>query len=148
MNTERYTSLAEAYGADIRRWPDADRDAARDWQAREPEAARRALAEALVLDEALDAWRPPAASADLRERILALAPKPRAVLSGVRLWLSGAGLAAACAAGVVVGMAGSSAAVSDARADELLAAAAAPDDPSASLIPFTVSDRQTQRRDA
>ena len=76
------------------------------------------------------------------------APRPRAGWSGrFGLWLSGAGLAAACAAGIVVGMAGSAAAVSDARADELLAAAAS-DDASSALAPFTISDRLTLRRDA
>ena len=148
MDIERYRSLAEAYGADMSRWPQDQHDGALALHAREPEAAGRILAEAALLDQALDAWRPPAVSHDLRSKVLAGAPRPRAGWSGrFGLWLSGAGLAAACAAGIVVGMAGSSAAVSDARADELLAAAAS-DDASSALAPFTISDRLTLRRDA
>jgi hypothetical protein len=105
------------------------------------------LAEAAALDAALDAWRPPAATADLREKVLATAPKPRMAPRWAGLWLSGAGLAAACAAGLIVGIAGSSAAVHDARADDLMAAAT-PEDASAAFIPFTVSDRQVPGRDA
>jgi hypothetical protein len=148
MDIERYRSLAEAYGSDPRRWPEGQREAAEAFQAREPEAARRVLGEAALLDEALDAWRPPAVDHALRERVLAGAPRARAGLTGrFGFWLSGAGLAAACAAGVVVGMAGSAAAVSDAQADELLAAASPVESP-ADLLNFTVSDRQTARRDA
>ncbi|OYX31827.1 MAG: hypothetical protein B7Y99_09615 [Caulobacterales bacterium 32-69-10] len=153
MDIERYRSLAEAYGADMSRWPQDQRDPALALHAREPEAAGRILAEAAFLDEALDAWRPPTVSHALRERVLAGAPRPRAALGGrslggrFGLWLSGAGLAAACAAGIVVGMAGSSAAISDVRADEMLAAAAS-EDASTALAPFTVSDRLTLRREA
>ncbi len=148
MDIERYRSLAEAYGADMSRWPQDQREPALALHAREPEAAGRILAEAAFLDHTLDLWRPPAVSHALREQVLAGAPRPRAMWSGrFGLWLSGAGLAAACAAGIVVGMAGSSAAVSDARADELLAAAS-PEDAATALAPFTISDRMTLRRDA
>lgn len=147
MDIERYRSLAEAYGADMRRWPEDQRDAALALHVREPDAAGKILAEAAILDGALDAWRPPAVSFDLRERVMAAAPRPRAARGGrFGLWLSGAGLAAACAAGIVVGMAGSAAAVSDARADELLAAAS--DDAATALTPFTVSDRLSLTSDA
>ena len=145
MNTERYERLAEAYGADIGRWPQADREAARVFQAREPEAARRILAEAAALDHLLHRWSTPAPGAALRERVLAGAPRPRAARRGFGFWLSGAGLAAAGVAGLIVGIAGSSAAVSDVRADDLLAAAV-PDDASTSFTPFTVSNRQLVRR--
>lgn len=150
MDIERYRSLAEAYGSDVRRWPQDIKPAADAFASREPEAARAALHEAALLDEALDAWRAPAVDAALRDRVLVSAPTPRArsgLIGRFGFWLSGAGLAAACAAGVIVGMAGSAAAVSDAQADELLAAAT-PVDTAADILSFTVSDRDTVRRDA
>jgi ferric-dicitrate binding protein FerR (iron transport regulator) len=145
MEIERYQRLAEAYGGDVGRWPEAERQAALEWRARDPDAASAVLAAAAALDAALDAWRPPAATADLRERVLATAPRPRPVRRGFGFWLSGAGLAAAGAAGVIFGMAGFGAAVSDARADDLLAVAL-PDDPTAAFAPFTVSGRQAVAR--
>jgi hypothetical protein len=58
------------------------------------------------LDRLLDAYVVEAPSAALRERISASAPKPRTRrpwFADGALWLSGAGLAVACAAGVLVG---------------------------------------------
>jgi hypothetical protein len=147
MDNERYQSLAEAYGGDVGRWPEAERERARAWAAREPEAARSVLDEAEALDTMLDAWRPSAVPAALRERVLAGAPRPRTARRGLGLWLTGAGLAAAGVAGVIVGMAGSSAAVSDALADDLLAVTL-PQDAGAVFAPFTVSGRQVPARDA
>ena len=56
------------------------------------------------LNRLLDAYRVPAPSAGLRERVLAAAPKRRA-RGGFDpfWWVSGAGLAAAGVAGIVVG---------------------------------------------
>jgi hypothetical protein len=73
--------------------------------AAEPAFTGATLAGAAALDAALDSWRAAPASAAVVERILAAAPQP-----GRRwpVWLSpaalGAGLAAACAAGVVLGV--------------------------------------------
>lgn len=106
MTQERFEALAEAYGGDVSRWPAAAREAAALLMAAEPGATQAALARAEALDAALDAWRPTAASAGLTEAIVAAGPKmkrPRWLV-----WLSpaalGAGLAAACAAGVMVGV--------------------------------------------
>jgi hypothetical protein len=67
-----------------------------------------ALERARSLDEALDAFMVEGPSAALHQRILARAPQPRAAWrpwrAGGVLWLSGAGLAAACAAGVLLGV--------------------------------------------
>ncbi|RAK56707.1 hypothetical protein [Phenylobacterium deserti] len=107
MNRERFEELAQAYGGQVARWPESERDAAALLMAAEPEYARRTLAEAEQLDAFLDAWRPKPASAALMDTVLAAAPKPRREPRW-RGWLMpaglGAGLAAACAAGVLFGV--------------------------------------------
>jgi hypothetical protein len=141
MDAERFETLAMAYGGDLRRWPEADRDAAEAFRAAAPEAARAILCEADDLDAALHEWRPPVVSAALRDRVLASAPRAKMMAGpaprGLGFWLSGAGFAAAAVAGVIVGVAASSAAVSNARADEVLAATLSNDGDSA-LAPFTL----------
>ncbi|HEX3700893.1 MAG TPA: hypothetical protein VHV27_09500 [Phenylobacterium sp.] len=106
MTHERFEALAEAFGGDVSRWTAPERDAAALLMAAEPAFTRRVLARAGSLDAALDAWRPTPASAELAERIVAGAPRERR--RDWRQWLSpaalGAGLAAACAAGVIVGV--------------------------------------------
>jgi len=104
MTPERFETLAEAYGGDVARWPQADREAAAEWMAAEPDRAEAILARADDLDAALAAFAPPRASADLADRIVAGAPRPRPRWVGW-LWPAGmgAGLAAACVAGVVAG---------------------------------------------
>jgi hypothetical protein len=106
MTRERFESLAEAYGGDVSRWPVEAREVAALLMAAEPEFTRAALARAGALDAALDAWRPAHAGAGVMEAILAAAPRPRE-----RRWIGwlspaalGAGLAAACVAGVMVGV--------------------------------------------
>lgn len=106
MTPERFETLAEAYGGDIARWPAAERDAAALRAAAHPDEAYAALARAGSLDALLDAAPAPRAPAGLIQRIAAGAPLRRE-----RRWSAwwlpagmGAGLAAACAAGVVVGM--------------------------------------------
>lgn len=107
MTHERFEALAEAYGGDVSRWPEAERDAAALVMAQAPEAALRILGQAEALDAALDAWRPQPASPALYEAVLAAAPPPRR-RSSLLGWLFpaglGAGLAAACAAGVITGV--------------------------------------------
>jgi hypothetical protein len=104
MKQERLDQLIAAYGGEPARWPAKERaeaEAMLGGGAAELDAAR-------ALDAALDAWRPQFPTMDLRNRILAAAPKPRARArvwhwAQPRLWLLGAGLAMACAAGVAVG---------------------------------------------
>jgi hypothetical protein len=106
MSQARFEELAEAYGGDVSRWPAEAREAAAVLMAAEPEFTGQVLARAGALDAALDSWRPAPASAALTERILAAAPRPRR--SRWPVWLSpaalGAGLAAACVAGVIAGV--------------------------------------------
>jgi len=104
MTPERFETLAEAYGGDVARWPHAEREAAADWMAAHPVRARDVLARAGDLDATLDAYASPRGAVGLADRIAAGAPKARARWIG---WLlpagMGAGLAAACAAGVMAG---------------------------------------------
>ena len=118
MTPERFEALAEAYGGDIARWPDDERDAAAIRATAHPDEARAVLAGAAALDALLDAAPAPRAPAGLAERIVAGAPQRRERRWG-SWWLPagmGAGLAAACAAGVVVGAQLSEPAISEADA--------------------------------
>lgn len=105
MTPERFEVLAEAFGGDVARWPEAERDAAAAVMAAEPDWAGRVLARADQLDAMLGGFPAPLASGALAERIAAGAPRPRPRWRG---WLlpagMGAGLAAACAAGLMLGV--------------------------------------------
>ena len=103
MNAERFKILAEAYGADLDRWPVGEREAAITYLDEDPNAPVW-LADARSLDRLLDLAPSPASSAMLREEIIAGASRAhQAVWSRAPRWLSGAGLAAACALGIAVG---------------------------------------------
>lgn len=106
MTPERFEALAEAYGGDPTRWPAAERDGALAWMAERPNEAQAVLERAAELDDWLAAAPAPRASGELAARITAAAPQRR-VWRNVGWWLPagmGAGLAAACAAGVLVGL--------------------------------------------
>ena len=125
MNAQRFQNLAEAYGADLRHWPEAERGAARAFMDADPHGAERLLFEARQMDLVLEASSRAVVSHNLRERVIALAAtaglKPRARFAFGRLaWASGAGWAAACAAGILVGLNLSQPAVSRAEADAVL----------------------------
>lgn len=132
MTRERFQELADAHGGAVARWPAAEREAAAILMAAEPEFARQCLAAADSLDAALDLWAPLSAPQGLRDMVIAAAPlgRPR---RGPRAWLLGAGvgagLAGACAAGLVFGvvLSGSLSAPSDA-AEAVSAAMAGYDD--------------------
>lgn len=103
MNADRFQTLVDAYGADWRRWPEAEREAARAFS----ETAERQMFEARQVDAALDAFKAAPVSHDLRDRVIAMATqlalKPRSIRPFFG-WAPRLGLAAACAAGVVVGL--------------------------------------------
>lgn len=102
MGLDRFEILIDAYGAEPGRWPPAERAEALALLAREPRA--QALAQAAAeLDGLLDRAPAPAPSDLLRHRVLATAPGRRAGISPLG-WASGAGWAAAAAAGVLVGI--------------------------------------------
>ena len=109
MNAERLKQLAEAYGADKRRWPEAERKAAEALMASDGPWAERLLFDARQTDAALHASRQPMVSTALRDRVIAsalaagLTPrKARLVWDRLVLWF-GAGWAAAACAGVIAG---------------------------------------------
>ncbi len=110
MTQERFAELAMAYGADIGRWPEGEREAARRLAGAEaaPGTASVALEAESVLDHLL--WRATAASPSLAlsDRVIALAPPARAAPGWLARWLTGVGvatgLAGACAAGVAMGV--------------------------------------------
>jgi len=117
MNSERLHSLIDAYGAWPDRWPEAERTAALAALADMPEADDR-LRAAQALDGLIDAWRLEPTPEGLAERIAARAIAQRgpvtrrpmnrlaapALPKRALAWMSSAGLAAACAAGVMVGV--------------------------------------------
>lgn len=104
MPLERFEALAEAYGAVVARWPDAEREAALSRALERAFAA--VLTRAAALDATLDAWTVAAPAAELSHGIVASAPAPgRSLGTRARLWWSGIGLAAALT-GAAAGVAG------------------------------------------
>jgi hypothetical protein len=105
LNASRFRALAETFGGDIGRWPEAEQEVASAWRAAHPREAASVLKSARALDDLLGAWQSPAPAETLRGRILDAAP---AVVRSARrralvLTLGGgAGLAAACLAGILV----------------------------------------------
>lgn len=110
MKVERFQELAEAYGADLRRWPATDRAAAEALRLAQPVMIERLLFEAAKTDAVLQTSTAPQVSMALRDRVIASATaaglSPRRVqwIAGRLAWLSGAGWAAAACAGVVFGL--------------------------------------------
>lgn len=104
MGPGRFRALAEAYGGDISRWPEAERGSAEAWLARNRQEGDALLAGARALDDLLGTWRAPEPAAALRSRVLIPAP---ALVRGARrrafvlTFGGGAGLAAACLAGIL-----------------------------------------------
>jgi len=126
MTSERFLALVAAYGADARRWPEAERAAAQAFAAAEPVAAA-ALVEADAADALLRASRAAHPSVTLRDRVIASAAG--AGLSARRegrRWVDrlaltlGAGWAAAAFAGIVAGVMMTSYLTADAQAEAVL----------------------------
>lgn len=128
MTRERFENLADAYGGDLRRWPEAERVAGRALAAADPRAAALLL-EADAVDALLDSAPRLAASHALREQVIAAAAgaglgRRRRGAIGVLTWLSGAGWAAAACAGVAFGVVLTGQMTADIRADTVLYQAA------------------------
>lgn len=108
MTPERFAQIVDAYGADPRRWPDAERDAARAFAQAYPSEAQPRLAAAAMLDACLAADAVARPSRSLQRRIVgsASAPgrRPSRGTRPVRWWLPGAALAGAGMAGIVAGV--------------------------------------------
>ncbi len=91
ISMERFSALADAYGAVVARWPEAVRDKAM-CRAREPEFGA-VLAKAESLDAYLDAWTVYVPGNDLLARVVSSAPTPRrAFCAGARFWWAGIGI--------------------------------------------------------
>lgn len=103
ITPQRFATLAGAYGGDFRRWPAAERDAARRLEASGDPDARRALSQAADLDHLLDAYAVPVPSHALHRMVVASAPAAAAMPSRARIWWSGLGLAGAGLAGALAG---------------------------------------------
>ncbi len=105
LTVERFADLAEIYGGDVARWPEAEREIARALLAAEPVGLEAVLADAARLDRLLDLAPAQSADAALLGRLIAAAPRPA---STVQRWLAGAGaalgLGVAALAGVAVGV--------------------------------------------
>jgi hypothetical protein len=99
MNPERFAALADAFGAQIGRWPDAERAAAAVFA--ETAQGKEILSRADQLDALLDAHTVPPPSANLRAQVLRQATekfKKKHVMRW-RVGLAGVGFA-----GVIAGM--------------------------------------------
>lgn len=122
MTPARFIALTEAYGADRRRWPEAERATADAFAVQHSDMARQVLADADDLDALLFASRPMQPSEALRDRVIAAAT----VRPARRTWLNrlglamGAGWAAAACAGVVAGVIMTDQFTADAQADAVL----------------------------
>ncbi len=102
MNQSRFDALADAYGGDLERWPEAERAAARA-HLRDHPAAGPILASARDLDLALADWKMEGPGSALAARIAAITAAPRTHARRLRLFLSGLGATAALAGGLAAG---------------------------------------------
>jgi len=106
MTRDDFQRLAQAHGGDTSRWPPEAQDDAALLMATDPTFVRQTLEAEGRLDAVLDRLPRPRADADLIAAIVASAPAARPRRSWLG-WMAptglGAGLAAACAAGLLVG---------------------------------------------
>lgn len=104
MTPERFAYLADAYGADLRRWPDAEQAPAQALLRSGNVHARETLQQARWLDSQLDSYQPLVADAALVRQIRRSAVRGESFWSRYAGWLSPAGLVGVGIAGVVTGM--------------------------------------------
>ena len=137
MDAQRFEALVDAYGAEPRRWPEPEQAAALAFQRSDRAAAERILFSARMIDAALDASPAPRVSPALHDRIVAMAAvaglrprRSRPLVKSPLAWASGFGWAAACAAGLIVGVNVSSQIAADTAAEAVLyqASLSGPDD--------------------
>ena len=106
MTPERFAHLADAYGADLEHWPEAEREDARTLIARGDTRVLVALDQAAWLDQRLDTYRTAEPDAPLVQRIVASAFSVERPYSRSRLsnWLPRLGFVGAGLAGIAAGM--------------------------------------------
>ncbi|MDE1182358.1 hypothetical protein [Paraburkholderia sp.] len=108
MTPERFQTIVDAYGANPRRWPDAERGAAQAWADANRRDADRLLAASSQLDDWLASDTVAAPARALVQHIVESAPapaggEPRASAARRRWWWSGAALAGVGLTGGVAG---------------------------------------------
>ncbi|MGG6893044.1 MULTISPECIES: hypothetical protein [Rhizobium] len=101
MSGERFAELADAYGSDIGRWPQAERAAARDY-ARNNDVGGL-LERAADLDALLDTYMPKVALAGLDGRIVAQIARRSKIRNWFRFGSAGIGLVGVGLAGALAG---------------------------------------------
>jgi hypothetical protein len=126
MTPERFEQLAEAYGSDLRRWPQVEQANAQRLRQERPIWTRECLDRAADLDDLLGLYRVEAPSMALGEQVMAMAPRlQRSLWSRLvgewRGW--GMGLAAAGVAGLMVGIGSVSLMMADQSTDVTVASA-------------------------
>lgn len=104
MTSERFAYLADAYGADLQRWPLAERGAAQALLDGGSASAREALDQASWLDAQLDSHQLAFTDPALARQIRQSASRRTSFWSRYAAWLSPAGLVGVGIAGVVTGM--------------------------------------------
>ncbi|RVD61120.1 MULTISPECIES: hypothetical protein [unclassified Mesorhizobium] len=103
MDARRFAVLAQAYGGDLRRWPEAERMAGTVFAA--SGAGKAILRQAGTLDALLDSYRVDAPDKALHGSILQAAGRHLVQRRRKRFWWLGLGLAGIGLAGAVAGLA-------------------------------------------
>jgi hypothetical protein len=106
MTPERFAHLANAYGADLQRWPSTEQADAQALLARGDANALDALHQARMLDSLLDSHQVAAPNPGLAQQIAASATYTAPTPFWLRYagWLSPAGFIGAALAGIAAGM--------------------------------------------
>lgn len=103
MTPERFAELVDIYGAEPRRWPEAQRQSAVAFMENRPEEVEPVLRAARKLDAILDRYVVPGPGARLIGVIMESAPLVRTAARRVQLWRQGASFAAVGLAGALAG---------------------------------------------
>ncbi|RWC48428.1 MAG: hypothetical protein EOS55_11585 [Mesorhizobium sp.] len=103
MDAKRFATLAEAYGGDLRRWPETERMTGTVFAA--SEAGEAILKQAGTLDTLLDSYRVDAPGKALHDSIVQVAGRHLVQRRRQRFWWLGLGLAGIGLAGAVAGLA-------------------------------------------
>ncbi|MCE4056404.1 hypothetical protein [Pseudomonas sp. Au-Pse12] len=107
MTPERFAYLADAYGADLQRWPAGEREAAQALLGDGNALAAEALRQARWLDSQLDSYQLAAPGPALAQRIIAAAataPRGASFWQRYAGWLASLGWVGVGLTGVAAGM--------------------------------------------
>ncbi|WAC47923.1 hypothetical protein OVA03_14635 [Asticcacaulis sp. SL142] len=129
IGSQRFKAIVSAYGANPERWPAYERAAALEFCRKSPQKANQMMREAQEVDSLLGFLKAPQASEALHWQTLGLMmPQgaavlpftPRSTLKSPFVWMTGASLAAACAAGIIFGLSLSLHSIVDQRVQDVL----------------------------